>query len=255
MKKGFRLFTLAAVLVSPLLGIGLVASAQKAKGSGSAGTGLVSDSSPNLVRSDGGGLYDDGVNCVSVIAGFGGGFYQIRTVHNSDPCNGEPSWWNKVSGGTCSSLTTPPAGAHRYLKLEFSSPVAPTTTTTTPGDLDGNGAAATVECAPARFGAGGAFAQGATTTPVGILILKVSTTNGSTTQDTAWQLQYRNEATVFVHADGSRDIFLGQAGALAATADLCEVVQVVNPNNGRVTTKCDFRGTFDMPFFVTAAKK
>lgn len=243
MKKAFGLFTLAAGLLFALLALGPVASAQKGQGPGP-GTGLVSDSSGNLVRSDGGGLYDDGVSCVSVIAGGGSGFYQIRTVANTDPCNMEVSWWSPNP----THLPT-----HRYLALDFSSPLPPTTTST-PGDLDGSGTRDTVEKAPARFIANVAFAQGATTTPVQILILEVKS-DGTTTQNTKWELKYTNEASITVHTDGSRDIFLGQDAAAAATANLFEIVQVPCHGGKQVCNTEQPRGTFSMPFFVTAVKK
>ncbi len=247
MNKRLRMCGLAATVLALLAvcPLGLSKAGQKASlGPFSAGTGLVNDSLTDKVRSDGRGLYSDGVDCVSVIVGGGGGVYQDRTVANTDVCNGELSWWSPNPSG----LPT-----HRFLSLDFSLPVSPTTTTA-PGDLDGNGAAETVEKAPARFIASTAFAQNPSTTAVQILVLKVNA-DGTTTQDTAWQLTYRNQATVTVNTDGSRNIFLGQGlGDALATADLCENVTIVGPG-GRVTTQCQRRGTFDMPFFVTAAKK
>lgn len=250
MNKRLRMCGLAATVLA-LLGVcplALAKAGQKPAQAPSPGTGLIDDNSPNKVRSDGDVpvLYDDGVDCVSVQVA-GGGFYQIRTVANTDVCNGELSWWSPNPN----ALPT-----HRFLSLDFSSPVSPTTTMT-PGDLDGNGTADTIEKAPARFIAGSAFAQtstGTTTTAVSIFVLKVNA-DGTTTQDTAWVLAYRNQATVTVNLDGSRFIFLGQGGAALATADLCEIVTSVNPKNGKVTTSCTPVGTFDMPFFVTAAHK
>ena len=237
MNKSFRMFNLTAPLVFALLALGPLALAGGGKLTSGPATGLVNDALTNMVRSDGRGLYVHGVDCVSVIVG-SAGIYQIRTVHNSDLCNGELSWWSPNP----SALPT-----HRYLSLDFG--------TSKPGDLDGSGTAETIEKVPARFIANTAFSQNPAPTSVQIGVLKVNA-DGTTTQDTAWQLVYRNQATVSVNSDGSRNIFLGQGmGDATAIADLCEVVQTVNPKNGRLTTQCEPRGTFDMPFLVRAAKK
>ncbi len=231
MNKIFRKFALAAVLVSVSIGLGPLEPARGAKPSASLvpSTGLVNDDPSNKVRSDGRGLYIHGVDCVAVQVG-AMGFYQIRTVHNSDMCNGELSWWSPNPSGL---------PVHRYLTLDFGA--------STPGDLDGNGTAATVEKAPARFISPDAFARGATTASVQILILKVNV-DGTTTQDTAWQFTYQSRADVVVNSDGSRVISLLPGHA---AADLCEVVQTVG-RGGKVSTTCQFVGTFDMPFQVTA---
>jgi hypothetical protein len=125
--------------------------------------------------------------------------------------------------------------------LDFGSPVAPTTTTT-PGDLDGNGVAQQQEFAPARFVFNDAFVRKATTTPVHIYVLKVNL-DGTTTQDTRWDIEYRHAATIVVNGDGSRTLSLA---AGAATADLYSIITV-----GR-KTQSNFVGTYDLPFSVVA---
>jgi hypothetical protein len=184
-------------------------------------TAFVDDSC--MVRSDGRGIYVDNIACVSVIAGSGGGgFFQLRTVHNSDLCNLQ-TW-----------------GERRFLTLDFGSAI------TWDLDLDPNDLNPAVEEVPARFIASKAYAKRAVTTPVSIFILKVNA-DGTTTQDTAWELRYRNEASVAIYPDGSRIISLLPA---FATADLYEIVQVIK--KGRVTTQAEYRGTYQMPFSVTA---
>jgi hypothetical protein len=110
-KKHFTLFTWAAILIVPLLATS-PASAQNGS------TGIVSDAAPNMVRSDGGGTYVDD-SCVDVAIS-PPGFWQLRTVRNAGVCNSQPSYW------------TPGATVfHRWLTLDFGSPVSPTTSTTT----------------------------------------------------------------------------------------------------------------------------
>ena len=225
LKKHFGLLALA-ILIAQLLGTDSIASAQSSSGN----TGTVSDAPPNMVRSDGGGAYIEGVACANV-AIFSPGIWQLRTVTNSGTCNGEPSYW------------TPGATVfHRWLTLDFGSPVSPTTSTT-PGDLDGNGVAQQQEFAPARFYFEDAFVRKATTTPVEIYVLKVLA-SGATTQATAWEIDYRNRATIVVNGDGSRTLSLS---AGAATAD----VYMISPlPHGK--TQSNFMGTYDLPFSVVA---
>ena len=197
------------------------------------GTGSVSDSLVYKVRSDGGGLYDDRVDCVGVGADGAGGWYGLRTVRNTDMCNSELSYWSPNP----SNLPL-----HRYFTIELGAVV---------GDLDGNGTAESIEKAPGRFQASNAFAKGATSTPVSIYILKVNA-DGTTTQDTAWAISYKNQAHVVAGMSaGSVEIYLLPG---EADADLCEVVQVVN-KGGKVSTRCSPRGSFDLPFDILAAKK
>ena len=176
-----------------------------------------------MVRSDGVVIYENGVDCVSVAIS-GGGFWQLRTVANT---------------GVCKSDTTP-----RYLTLDFGSPVSPTTSTT-PGDLDGDDIEEQQEFAPARFVFDNAFAKKAktgSTTPVHIYVLKVND-DGSTEQDTAWAIEYRNPAQITINPDGSRTLSLA---AGAATADVWSVAIV------RKREQRTFEGTYDLPFSVIA---
>lgn len=215
MKRYLRLFGLAAIATFALV-IGHLALAQAG-----VPTGYVDDNYPNMVRSDGGGPYIDGFDCVSVIAGAaGGGFCQIRTVSNSDQCNNQ-TW-----------------GQRRFLTLNFGAPIE--------WDLDRvqDDPNSGLEEVPARFIASKAFARRAVTTPVSIHVLKIND-DGTTTQDTAWQLQYKNEALVTIYPDGSRGISLAPG---YADADLYEIVQVVKKD--RVTTKAEYKATYDMPFSV-----
>ena len=221
-KKHFGFLALAAILIVPLLGTDSVASAQN-----TASNGTVSDAPGNMVRSDGTGTYTDSVDCVAVQIS-GPGFYQLRTVANTGVCNGEPSYW--TPGAT---------DFHRWLTLDFGSPVPPTTSTT-PGDLDGNGFALQQELAPCRFIFNDAFAHNATTTPVHIYVLKVNP-DGTTTQDTRWDIEYRNRANITVNP-GSRILSLS---AGSATADLYSISVVHN------RTQSTFVGTYDLPFSVT----
>ncbi len=193
--------------------------------------GSVTDYSPG-VGSDNLGIYVDGDRCVSVLGGTRGrGFYQLRTVSNSQPgC--------KVQR------------FERFLTLNFGvdSDGAPST----PGDLDGDGTAEQVEGPPARFIASTAFGKKAARegTEVHIHLLEVIDVGGWTTQETAWQLKYQNLA--FVELDVTdknvRRIYLPPN---MAAADLFEIEDIVN-KRGKVKTKATLIGTYDMPFEVFA---
>jgi hypothetical protein len=220
-KRHFTLFTWAAILTVPLLATS-PASAQNGS------TGTVSDAAPNMVRSDGGGTYVDD-SCVDVAIS-PPGFWQLRTVRNAGVCNGQPSYW------------TPGATVfHRWLTVDFGSPVSPTTSTT-PGDLDGNGVAQQQEFAPARFVFNDGFVKRATTTPVHIYVLNVNP-DGTTTQATRWDIEYRNPANITVNPDGSRTLSLAPG---AATADLYSVITVGH------RTQSNYMGTYSLPFSVLA---
>lgn len=221
-KKHFTLLTWAAIVAVPLLATS-PASAQNGS------TGTISDATPNMVRSDGRGTYVDG-SCVDVAIS-PPGFWQLRTVRNAGVCNGQPSYWSP--GATV---------FHRWLTLDFGSPVSPTTSTT-PGDLDGNGTAQQQEFAPARFVFNDAFVKRATTTPVHIYVLKVNL-DGTTTQDTRWDIEYRNSASITVNPDGSRTLALAPG---AATADVYSIIPA-----GHHGTQSNYMGTYRLPFSVVA---
>lgn len=225
-----RNFSLVASVVVLALAVAVAARAQTS----TVPTGRVDDAfSQHGIKSDGRSaslscpacpLYTDGVDCVSVAAISGPGFSQIRTVKNSDFCNAQ-TWTQR-----------------RFLTVDFGSSV------TFDLDRDPSDADATIERVPARFIANDVWAQKPSTTPVSILVLKVNN-DGTTTQDTAWQFTYHNQAPITVNADGSRSFSLSP---LQALADLCEVVHVVK--GGRVSTSCVLRGTFDLPFSVTVTR-
>jgi len=181
------------------------------------------------VRSDGRNppIYVDGEQCVHV--GFlpSAGSYQLRTVSNvlttpdGDPCNSQ-TW-----------------GERRTLTLDFSTPVPDL-------DLDPNDTNPQEEDAPARLLADSLFHKSKSTTPVRILILTVNPNDGTTTQDTAWELRYLSEAIIARNMDGSREISLS---GTAANAELLEYVR-----SGR-KVKTVSRGFFNMPFHLRAGPK
>ena len=187
--------------------------------------GTVSDDFSPGVGSDGGGTYVDGDRCVSVLGGKRGrGFYQLRTVSNSEPGCKEQAF-------------------ERFLTLNFGADPG--------GDLDGvdGDTDPTVEGQPARFIAFTAFGKKAASegTEVAILVMEVND-DGSTTQETAWELKYQNFANVVVTSKNVRQISLPQE---MADADLFEIEFIVN-KRGKVKKKATYRGTFTMPFKVIA---
>ena len=232
-KKHFGLLALATILIVPLLGTGSIALAQT--------TGTVSDAAPNMVRSDGEGIYIDGFDCVSVAILPGSGGYLLRTVANMGVCKDQRSYWNPDPLN--------PTVYHRWFTFDFGSPIPPTTSTT-PGDLDGNGTAQQLEFAPARFNFDGPFAKKIKTTgttPVSIFVSKVNS-DSTVEQDWAWDIEYLKPATVVVNPDGSRTLSLAQG---SAAADVY-MITTTTGRNGRVTTQSTWVGTYDLPFSVIA---
>lgn len=230
-RKSF-FYVLAATLV--LIGVGadsMAAGKRPQPQPEPAYTAYVFDDAQYMVRSDGRGLYVDytydekaAEDCVRVW-----GTIMLRTVHNSDVCNGQLSYWSDNPLG----LPT-----HRFLTLDFGD--------STPGDLDGNGVAEPIEKAPARIGFSriqGGLSQ------AGILVLRVNP-DGTTTQDTAWSVNYYNLAHA-VTSGSDATLFYLEPGE--ATADLFEVVGMVNPKTGRVKETYVFVGTFDLPFRIQIA--
>ena len=136
----------------------------------------LNDSATYKVRSDHGTAYLEG-GCTSSLRS-AGGVYQLRTIVNSVPCKAvqRPGW--------------------RWFTIDFGA--GPT------HDLDQDGTAETIEHAPGRLLATEAFAQGATSTSVRILIFKVDSLTGSTTHDAAWELSYNNGAATTPTPTGGR---------------------------------------------------
>jgi hypothetical protein len=232
MSKKSCFCVLAAALVVVGLGIDLLATGKKPQPQPEPTyTAYVFDDAQYMVRSDGRGLYVDytydekaAEDCVRVWDTI-----MLRTVHNSDVCNGQLSYWSN------NPLSLP---THRFLTLDFGD--------STPGDLDGNGVAEPIEKAPARIGFSrvqGGLAQ------AGILVLRVNP-DGTTTQDTAWSVNYYNLAHAETDGSGTTLFYLEPG---EATADLYEVVGVVNPNNRRVKETYVLVGTFDLPFRIQIA--
>ena len=151
------------------------------------------DNTGNLLRSDGSGQYADGgpaynPNCV-LSQRYGGGLYQLRTINNTAYCKAvqRPNW--------------------RSFKIELGVPSL---------DLDQDGTAEAIEDAPGRMLVDNAFAQGATSSPAKILLLVVNP-NGSTTQDTKYELRFRNNISVTDIGNQSRIL---QAVTGNATVDV-----------------------------------
>lgn len=166
------LFDIVVVTMAGKNGIGIEKFAVKSTGSTDAYTAAFDVALSYQLRSDGGGTYPDGgpnysPNCVSSLR-HGGGLYQLRTIANTLACKAvqRPAWrWFKVDLGA-SGL-----------------------------DLDQDGVAEAIEDAPGRLLADNAFAQGATSTVVKILLFVVNA-DGSTTQDQKYELRYRSGVSV-----------------------------------------------------------
>ncbi len=173
------------------------------------------DAAGYALRSDGAGAYLHGVNCVHSIGGSaGGGVYQLRTIAATTPCKAQIR------------------GVWRYLKLDFGGVLAPR-------DLDQDGSVESIEDAPGRILLDDAFAQGASSTPVRVLLFVVNG-DGSTTWDTRYELRYRANAAAT--GTGSRII---EAATGSAAADLYEpIVQ------GRKTV-WSLVATVQLPFKLT----
>lgn len=238
-KKYFGPLAAAAILIAPLVGIASTATAQH----GTAGT--VSDATSNMVRSDGGGIYQDGIECVSVGTA-GNGWYQLRTVQNAGVCNGERSWWSVNPPIASPPLPyIPGQGYHRFLTLDFSArldgPVSP-------GNLDGSNALnpGIVQYAPVRFIFENAFKNRATTTPVGMFVLYVDPNTGATTQDTAWDIEYVPQAVITPNPNGSKTLTLPPNSASAKVYHITYTTV-----HGRTTSTSTYVGTYDLPFSVT----
>jgi len=172
--------------------------AQLAKGGGSTGssspfTAVLDDATAYKLHSDGGGTYVDGYpdyssSCVDS-KGHAGGVYQLRTIANT---------------GDCKAVLRP---AWRWFRIDLGSALL---------DLDQDGTAEAIEDAPGRLLASDAFAQGATSSPAKIYILVVNA-DGSTTQNTKYELAFRAGVSVTDIGNGGRIL---EAPAGSATVDI-----------------------------------
>lgn len=254
MEANFRTRLLAGLMLLAVCGLGLLApptSMRAAKG-GSGGftplTSVVDDGFPNMVRSDGKGpgampnLYEDGVDCVQSQAS-ATGWAGLRTVADNDLCR---------------VLTWP---ERRFLTLDFHTgsiancdPVSQDCSFNIDLDLEPNDTDPLVEKVPAQVVAGAPFDKNATSAVVLIHVLE-TLADGTTTVFAPWTVKYKNQAPIQRNPDGSVEIFLGQMGAPAATADLNEHIRTVDPKSGKVRIIHVYRGTFDMPLHIKFAKK
>ena len=188
-------------------------------------TGRMAEGDPdnNKVRSDGRGRYDDQEDCVSVRIDFTSGTYQLRTISNVIP--------------GCKDQTR---DVWRFLTLDLGAG------NTFNFDQDRDGPEG-LEEAPARLVASRAFHKRAESTPVIIRILEVKADETGTTQESAFEITYRNEAHIIVVSDTKRVIYLEPT---EAAADVCERKPAPK---GKNKFECVHIGTIaDLPFRVTA---
>jgi hypothetical protein len=205
----FLLVAVVACEQNPIVPVPTSPSLAKAA-SNRARVATFADSATDGLRSDGGGSYVDGVACATSVAGSaGGGVYQLRSIANTPDCLAQTR------------------GTWRSFAIHFGTPVV---------DLDQDSVADTVEVAPARLLAENAFAQGATTTPIKILVLEVLA-DGTTTQNTKWTLQYTSNASV--------------SGTTARTIQALPGNATVNVYAGTVGRGSVPVATIDLPFTLT----
>ena len=153
-------------------GIGIELFIVKDTGPADSYSALFDDALTYSLRSDGGGQYTDGSpaynpNCIHSVR-HGGGLYQLRTIANTAYCKAvqRPAW--------------------RSFQIDFGVPSV---------DLDQDGVAEVIEDAPGRILVDNAFAQGVTSSPAKIFVLVVNS-DGSTTQDTKYELRFRTNIAV-----------------------------------------------------------
>jgi hypothetical protein len=171
-------------------------------------------------------------DCVSVLADNPGsrrGFFQLRTVKNSDDCNQHPE---------------------RFLVLDFGDSEVYDV------DQDEN-TDDPLESVYARFILGQAFSRDAEAdgTSVVILILETdySGTRPTTTQETAWELRYSSNADVFVDPDDPNTRTIRSDPGVSA-AELCEIT-LQQQGKKKIKKVCAHRATVDMPFEVVATRQ
>jgi len=194
-------------------GIGIEVFAVSIGANGGPYTALLDDAVSYKVRSDQGTMYLDGVDCI-YSQRVAGGFYQLRTIQNSGVCKAvqRPGWrWFTIDLGASNTF-----------------------------DLDQDGIAEPIEQAPGRLMTADAFANGTTSTSVGIFVFEVNPVDGSTTEDPAWHLVYTNPAAVTATPTGGRVITAGTG-----------LVSVSKPT--QVGRKVVFTqvGTVQLPFKLT----
>jgi hypothetical protein len=179
------LFDIVVVTSNGKKGIGIEKFEVKVSNNGGPVSASFDDTSPYALQSDG-GTYVDAQSCV-LGAWFADGLVQLRTIAPTTACLGvaRPGW--------------------RFFRFNFGVPVV---------DLDQDGVAEAIEDAPGRILADDVFAQGATSTPVRILILLVNP-DGTTKVDTKWTVHFPAGVTVSDGGGGAR-ILEAVSGAAAA---------------------------------------
>jgi len=224
-----------------LLGPATAAPAEKkGKGGVKPATAWVISDSFYAVRGDGleSNVYtDDSIggapqDCVSVLADNPGsrrGFFQLRTVKNLDNCNQNPQ---------------------RFLVLDFGGSKVYDV------DQDGN-TDDQLEEVYARFIAGQAFSRDAEANGTSVVILILETdysgTGPTTTQETAWELSYSENADVWVDPDDPNTRTIRSDPGLPAWAELCEITLLQGKK--KIKKVCVWRARVDMPFEVVATRQ
>jgi hypothetical protein len=211
------LFDIVVVTMAGKNGIGIEKFTVKNTGSSDAYTVVFDDALGYQLRSDGGGTYADGgpnydPNCVTSQR-YGGGLYQLRTIAKTVTCKAvqRPAW--------------------RWFKIDLGVPGL---------DFDQDGVAEAIEDAPGRLLADNAFAQGATSTAVKILLFVVNA-DGSTTQDQKYELRFRTGVSVTDIGNESRIL---EAAAGNATVDIYNKWKAGNPVGPPIAT-------IQLPFKLT----
>lgn len=233
-----------------LLGPATAAPAEKkGKGGVKPATAWVNNDSFYAVWGDGleSNVYtDDSIvgapqDCVSVLADDPGsrrGFFQLRTVKNSDDCNQGPQRFLVLDLGDENDCDVDQDGK------------------TTGGGKDLERDSNEVEEVYARFIPAQAFSRDAEQegTSVVILILETdySGTWPTTTQETAWELSYSSNAQVDVdESDPNIRFITSQPGS--SSADLCQIQ--LQLRGKKINKVCAHRATVDMPFEVLATRQ
>jgi hypothetical protein len=197
-------FDIMVVTAGGKKGIGIEKFTVKLSNNGGPVSASFEDAAPYLLQSDG-AAYVDGQSCV-LGAWFAAGLVQLRTISPQQLC-----------------LDVPRPG-WRFFRFSFGAPVV---------DLDQDGVAEAVEDAPGRILADDVFAQGATNTPVRILILLVNS-DGTTEIDTKWTVHYPFGVTV--GAAGTARVLEAVPGAATANIYAGYVDTPIRKNRTPVAT-------------------